>query len=120
VIDFVILLSVIAAINKLGIYIGLFTGFLGVEILMFVLLPLGFFIYWWVGLHLGKRLFGLKIVDANSGKPPSAWQYFRRCLLFSLVVSLNLVFLLPLFLSKRNQGFQDMLANTLVVRDKKE
>ena len=88
IIDLVLVSGVIMLTNKIAVIagLGLVTGFMPVEALMLLALPLGFFVYWLTGLHLGKRLFGLKVIDANTGQPPSGFQWFRRCLLFSLVV----------------------------------
>ena len=119
-IDLSLITLVLIASNKIGIYLGLLSGHFAIGVLMFVLIPLGFFFYWCSGINLGKRLFHLKTIDASSRKKPTLFQYFRRCLLFSLLVSLNVLFLLPFLLSKKNQGFHDMLANTLVVRENEE
>lgn len=67
------------------------------------------------GVHLGKRLFGLKVIDAKTGRPPSGFQWFRRCLLFSLVVSLNVFFFIPVLVSREQKAFHDMMAGTRVV-----
>lgn len=63
----------------------------------------------------GKMLMGMKIVDATTGKKPSAAMLTVRYLAY-------IVSLLPLFLGfiwvafdKRKQGFHDKLANTLVI-----
>ncbi len=114
-IDFVIVMVFIGGALKIANYLQLISGSVGPALLTGVCVPLGFFFYWGFGIHLGKRLFRLKIVDAATAKTPTTWQYFKRCLLFTLVIPFNLVFLIPLFVSKNNQSFHDMLANTLVV-----
>jgi uncharacterized RDD family membrane protein YckC len=101
--------------NKIAVIAGLVTGFMPVEAFMLLAIPLGFFVYWLTGLHLGKRLFGLKVVDAQTGQPPSGFQWFRRCLLFSLVVSLNVFLFIPVLVSREQKGFHDMIAGTRVV-----
>lgn len=115
VIDLVLVSGVIMLTNKIGLEIGLVTGFMPVEALMLLAIPLGFFVYWLTGLHLGKRLFGLKVIDAKTGQPPSSFQWFRRCLLFSLVVSLNVFLFIPVLVSREQKGFHDMVAGTRVV-----
>jgi uncharacterized RDD family membrane protein YckC len=121
IIDFVIIMGAIGLFNKAGIYYGMFENKFEVELLLFVCIPLGFFFYWLGNVNLGKRLFRLKVVSAASGDSPTVFQYFRRCLLMSLVVSLNILFLIPMLVSKRNQGLHDMMANTVVVRvDRKQ
>jgi len=115
VIDLVLVSGVIMLTNKIGLEIGLVTGFMPVEALMLLAIPLGFFVYWLTGLHLGKRLFGLTVIDAKTGQPPSSFQWFRRCLLFSLVVSLNVFLFIPVLVSREQKGFHDMVAGTRVV-----
>lgn len=115
-IDFSVIMTIIVAINKLGIYLGIFSGSFAVEVLMFVCIPLGFFIYWLGDINFGKRLFRLKVVDATTGNKPKALSYFKRCLLFSLVISFNVLFLIAPFVSKRGRALHDMLANTLVIK----
>jgi len=115
VIDLVLVSGVIMLINKIAVIAGLVTGFMPVEAFMLLAIPLGFFVYWLAGLHLGKRLFGLKVIDAKTGQPPSSFQWFRRCLLFSVVVSLNVFLFIPVLVSREQKGFHDMIAGTRVV-----
>jgi len=115
VIDLVLVSGVIMLINKIAVIAGLVTGFIPVEAFMLLAIPLGFFVYWLAGLHLGKRLIGLKVIDAKTGRPPSGFQWFRRCLLFSLVVSLNVFLFIPVLVSREQKGFHDMIAGTRVV-----
>ena len=116
IIDLVLVSGVIMLTNKIAVDAGLMKSFMPVEALMLLALPLGFFVYWLTGLHLGKRLFGLKVIDAKTGQPPSGFQWFRRCLLFSLVVSLNVFLFIPVLVSREQKGFHDMMAGTRVVR----
>ena len=83
---------------------------------MFVCVPVGFFVYWALNINLGKRIFKLVIVDELSEKKASIWQLFLRSILFCMLVSFNIVLLLPLFISKKNQGLHDMLAKTRVIK----
>lgn len=115
IIDLVLVSSVIMLTNKIAVDAGLVTGFMPVEAWMLLAIPLGFLVYWLTGLHLGKRLFGLKVIDAKTGQPPSAFQWFRRCLLFSLVVSLNVFLFIPVLVSREQKGLHDMMAGTRVV-----
>lgn len=115
IIDLVLVSGVIMLTNKIAVNAGVVTGFMPVEVLMLLAIPLGFFVYWLTGMNLGKRLFGLKVIDANTGQPPSAFQWFRRCLLFSLVVSLNVFLFIPVLVSREQKGFHDMVAGTRVV-----
>ena len=115
IIDLVLVSGVIMLTNKIAVDVELVTGFMPVEALMLLAIPLGFFVYWLTGLHLGKRLFGLKVIDAKTGQPPSGFQWFRRCLLFSMVVSLNVFLFIPVLVSREQKGFHDMIAGTRVV-----
>lgn len=115
VIDLVLVSGVIMLTNKIAVIAGLVAGFMPAEALMLLAIPLGFFVYWLTGLHLGKRLFGLKVIDAKTGQHPSGFQWFRRCLLFSLVVSLNVFLFIPVLVSREQKGFHDMIAGTRVV-----
>ena len=54
IIDLVLVAGVIMLSNKIAVEAGLVTGFIPVEALMLLALPLGFFVYWLTGLHLGK------------------------------------------------------------------
>ncbi|WP_290517281.1 RDD family protein [Alcanivorax sp.] len=115
VIDLVLVSGAIMLTNKIAVIAGLVTGFMPVEAFMLLAIPLGFFVYWLTGLHLGKKLFGLTVIDAKTGQPPSSFQWFRRCLLFSLVVSLNVFLFIPVLVSREQKGFHDMIAGTRVV-----
>lgn len=114
-IDLVLVSGVIMLANKIGLETRLVTGFMPVEAFMLLAMPLGFLVYWLTGLHLGKRLFRLKVIDAKTGQPPSGFQWFRRCLLFSVVVSLNVFLFIPVLVSREQKGFHDMIAGTRVV-----
>lgn len=114
VIDLVLVSGVIMLTNKIAMIAGLVTGFMPVEVFMLLAIPLGFFVYWLAGLHLGKRLFGLKVIDAKTGQSPSGVQWFRRCLLFSLVVSINVFLFIPVLVSREQKGFHDMISGTRV------
>lgn len=115
-IDFVLIMAVIIGITKLSQFLNLAEGSMEIEWIMFFWIPFLFFCYWSLGINLGKRIFKLSIVDADSRNKATVWQLFRRSLLFSLIISLNVLFVLPILISKKNQGFHDMLAGTLVVR----
>ena len=59
-----------------------------VELVMFVCVPVGFFVYWALNINLGKRIFKLVIVDELSEKKASIWQLFLRSILFCMLVSM--------------------------------
>jgi len=116
-IDFIIIMASIIGIIKLGELVALTDGTMEIEWLMLFWIPFMFFLYWSLGINIGKRIFRLSILDADSRSKPTTWQLFKRSLLFSLGISLNVIFIFPIFISKRNQGFHDMLANTIVVKN---
>lgn len=76
-----------------------------------------FYLLWATGFSPGKRVCRLRIVDAKSGRLPSQWQIVRRAIGALGFVSLNILYLLPAFISQRRQSFHDMLACTLVIDD---
>jgi len=115
-IDFILITLVILAANKIMITFGMVKGSFSVEILIFVCIPLTFFAYWITGLNIGKRLLKIEVIDEKTGNKPTIIQNFVRSLLFSLVISLNVVLLIPIFVSKKNRAFHDMLAGTVVVK----
>lgn len=77
--------------------------------------PLVAWIAWSIGNSPGKKLLGLYIVDSRSGESPGYFQLFRRSLLFSLIMFLNFVFIIPVLVSKKRKAFHDMLATTMVI-----
>lgn len=119
-IDFAVVMAVIIFIDKAGRAVNVINGHLAVEWIMLLFIPCVFFIYWSLHINIGKRLFRLRIVDADTGKNAGVVQLFKRSLLFCLIVPLNIAFVFPLFLSKRHQSFHDMLAKTIVIRQKHE
>ncbi len=115
-IDCSVIVLFIVLVSKLLMYFSVIEGGFSIEAFMFIYFPLGIFIYWVIDLNIGKKLFGIKVIDEKTGNKPTVIQCFIRSLLFSLVVSLNLVFLIPMFVSKKNRAFHDMLAGTLVIK----
>ena len=86
------------------------------ELLWFMAFPpLVAWIAWCIGNSPGKKLTGLYIVDARTGKSPGYFQLFRRCLLFSMIMFLNFFFIIPVLFSKKRKAFHDMLADTMVI-----
>lgn len=71
---------------------------------------------WMIGNTPGKKMLGLYIVDEETGETPTFWQYIRRSLLFSLLVSFNIVFVIPILVTKKHKAFHDMIAGTVVVQ----
>lgn len=72
------------------------------------------------GRTLGKRLVGVKVLDATSHELPSKTQAWGRLLgyfLSSLILYVG--FLMPLW-TKKKQAFHDLMANTIVVKDNKQ
>ena len=71
IIDLVLVAGVIMLGNKIAVDAGLVAGFMPAEALMLLAIPLGFFVYWLTGLHLGKRLFGLKVMRRPASLHPA-------------------------------------------------
>lgn len=100
-----------------GWWVGLLFGPL--LLLMFLLWVL-YFTYFesTTGQTLGKLLFGLKVVDLRTGRPPDAARAFVRTLL-RVVDWLPAFYLLGFFvaaLTSQRQRLGDMLAETIVLR----
>lgn len=119
-IDMIVVMMPLIIYTKVGQIFHLYNGNLEVEWIMLCYIPVMFFIYWTCNINIGKRIFSLRVVDADTGHKATTFQLFKRSLLFSLVVSFNVAFLIPLFVSKKHQSFHDMLANTVVIKDNKK
>jgi len=65
----------------------------------------------------GKMLFGLKIVDVKTNKPPSLGQYIVRYAAYLVSFSLCLLGFLWIIIDKRKQGLHDKIAGTSVVKN---
>ena len=91
------------------------SGDLSIKIVMFLLYPVSVFICWVIGNTPGKKIVGLRIVDEKSGGIPSIGQYLRRSILFVFLISLNIIIIIPVLVSKKNRAFHDMIAGTIVV-----
>ncbi len=89
-----------------------------VELLILMALPpVSALTCWVIGNTPGKKLIGLRIVDEKTGGRPTFWQLLRRCLLFSLLFSFNIVFIIPVLATRKHKGFHDMIAGTMVVEE---
>lgn len=83
---------------------------LGYEILLIAL----------TGQTLGKRLVGIRVVDAGSGAPPDLGQAARRAVpnllgLLPVIGSLSPLLYLRALWDPRRQGYHDAFASTIVV-----
>lgn len=85
--------------------------FVELLIAMLVILPSWIF----MGASPGKRLFGLSIVDKNTGEPASPVQCMKRFLagIFSFLLAGGGFFAIGF--DRKKQGWHDKFANTLVV-----
>jgi uncharacterized RDD family membrane protein YckC len=77
--------------------------------------PLVAWIAWSIGNSPGKKLLGLYIVDARTGESAGYFQLFLRSLLFSMIIFLNIIFIIPVLVTKKRKAFHDMLAGTMVI-----
>lgn len=88
------------------------------ELFINVLVPMGITIWMWgrFGATPGKMAIGAKVLDASTGKPPSARQSVIRYLsYFVSAIPLGLGFLAIVW-SPKKQGWHDKIANTVVMR----
>jgi uncharacterized RDD family membrane protein YckC len=65
----------------------------------------------------GKMMFKLAIVDATSGEKPSTRQLIVRYLCYYVSIIPLLLGIFWVGIDKKKQGWHDMIANTVVVRD---
>lgn len=63
----------------------------------------------------GKMILGIKVVDAESKKPPTNKQVVIRCIGYIISGCFLLIGFFWISLNKRRQGWHDMLAKTVVV-----
>lgn len=119
-IDLIIIMMPLIIFIEAGRAYHFYSGNLEIEWIILCYIPVMFFVYWVFNINVGKRIFGLRVVDAVTGDKATIFQLFKRSLLFSLIISFNVAFIIPLFLTKKNQSFHDMLANTVVIKDNQQ
>lgn len=76
--------------------------------------------WFWRGQSVGKRIFGLRVIDASGGRLTLGQIALRNIMRF--VDALPLLYLVggaALVLSKRCQRLGDMVANTVIIKQKK-
>lgn len=102
----------------------LFSSFLfsgDVSVIVIIILALPFFLYSLIlenmfdGQTIGKRIMGLKVIQAD-GAQCTFTPYFLRWLLFHVDVYFSSVGLLFIILSKKSQRLGDMAAGTVVIK----
>lgn len=74
----------------------------------------------WENISLGKRLLGLKIVDANNGNPLKLSRRGARgisILIISLVPFVNIGLMFGVLIDRRARGFHDHIAGSIVTHD---
>jgi len=125
-IDSLALTAIMIALVFASVGLGLVLGNPGPAVLAFFLVGfLGFCAYWivpealWAGKSLGKLALRLRVVDVRGG-PITAGQAIVRNL-FRIVDFLPVYYAagaIAIFVSARNQRLGDMVAGTIVVRDR--
>ena len=125
-IDSLALTAMMIALVFASVGLGLVLGNPGPAVLAFFLVGfLGFGAYWivpealWAGKSLGKLALRLRVVDVRGG-PITAGQAIVRNL-FRIVDFLPVYYAagaIAIFVSARNQRLGDMVAGTIVVRDR--
>lgn len=125
-IDSLALTAILAALGFASLGLGVVLGNPGPAVLAFVVL--GFLVFWaywivpealWAGKSLGKLALQLRVVDVRGG-PVTVGQAIVRNL-FRIVDVLPLYYAagaIAIFVSARNQRLGDMVAGTIVVRDR--
>ncbi|MEW6687482.1 MAG: RDD family protein [Pseudomonadota bacterium] len=96
------------------------TGFSGpLDVLIQVVLPIAALLAFWKFRNSspGKMLFGARIADADTGKPPSDARLLARFLgYFVSILTLGIGFLW-IAIDRRKQGLHDKIARTVVIRE---
>jgi len=125
-IDSLALSAIMIALGFASVGLGLVLGNPGPAVLAFLLV--GFLAFWaylivpealWAGKSLGKLALQLRVVDVRGG-PVTAGQAIVRNL-FRIVDFLPVYYAagaIAIFVSARNQRLGDMVAGTIVVRDR--
>lgn len=68
---------------------------------------------------LGKKAFGLKVVNKKDGNKIGFWKSFGRCLSYFLSCFLLYAGFWTAGLDSKKQGWHDKIVSTIVIRDKK-
>jgi hypothetical protein len=74
---------------------------------------------WWNGQTLGKRLFGLRVVQLN-GKPFTMWDSFNRCGGYAAGVATGLLGFAQVLWDQNRQAIHDKVSFTVVVDERRE
>ena len=115
ILDMIVFIAVIWLFGHLMLALGDRTGDLTLKLGVTLLPALTVLAFWLTGNTLGKRFTGLYIVDQETGETPTLVQYLLRSILFTLVVPLNIIFVIPVLVTRERRAFHDMIAGTIVV-----
>ncbi len=115
IIDLICFAVLVWLFGHLMLALGDIYGDLSIKLVMFVLPPVAALTFWLIGNTPGKKYVGIHIVDEKTGGTPSLGQYLRRAILFSLMLSLNIIFVIPVLVTRKNKAFHDMIAGTIVI-----
>lgn len=108
---YTVLVFVPATVITLGLLAGVLWALYG-------LLPLAYHVFLVGGRRsatLGQRLFDLRVMDTNGGKPDYV-QATVACVLFYLTLMLTGLLLLVVFFNPQRRTLHDWLSGTIVVR----
>lgn len=92
-----------------------------VGLLLFLVVAIGYPVVYVVhegrtGATPGKRVVGIRTVDATTGRPIGVWRAFVRQLVLGLLGPLNLIQLFTIPGHSRRQGWHDRAADSVVLR----
>lgn len=83
-----------------------------------IVLPIAFVLLFWIYRNAtpGKMLVGAVIVDAKTGKSPSAGQYIIRYIGYYVSTIILMLGFFWVAFDKRKQGWHDKMAGTVVIK----
>lgn len=90
------------------------------DMLMNYIMPLLYTLLMWMlwSASLGKKILGLKIIDASSGAPLRFGQALLRYLGYFPAVIMMMIGIFWVIFDQRKQGWHDKMANTIVVHNR--
>jgi uncharacterized RDD family membrane protein YckC len=92
-------------------------GVTAIVYLIAIAISVGYFVYFWgQGQTLAMRLFGLRVVDANTGAPIGLGRAALRYVGYVISTLVCYIGLIWAAFDSRKQGWHDKIASTVVVQ----